>query len=146
MFVAIGRFTNTPASMARAVALLNMIGLFGFAVAVRLYIPSKEREPWLWGLALQAVESLRDPHVEEDLAAVDIDAIPPIALDQPSVPSGPLGGLYLGTGRCLDRPGAPERLVRGGGSGCRHRRSPSAGAGCPDRATGTGGSWARSSA
>ena len=66
-------------------------------------------------------QSIRHPRVEEDLAAVDIDAVPAPALDQPSIPSGPLGGLYMGTGRCGDRPGAPERLVRGGGPCRRHR-------------------------
>ena len=55
LFVAIGRMANTPTSMAHAVVLLNMIGLIGFAGAVRAYLPLKEREPWLWGLALQAV-------------------------------------------------------------------------------------------
>ena len=35
--------------------MLNMIGLIGFAWAVRVYLPAREREPWLWGLALQAV-------------------------------------------------------------------------------------------
>jgi hypothetical protein len=55
MFVAIGRMVKTPTSMARVLVLLNMIGLIGFAGAVRAYIPSREREPWLWGLALQAV-------------------------------------------------------------------------------------------
>jgi len=55
MFVAIGRIVSTPTSMARALVLLNMIGLIGFAGAVRVYLPLREREPWLWGLALQAV-------------------------------------------------------------------------------------------
>ncbi len=55
LFVPIGRIAGTPTSMARAVVLLNMIGLIGFAWAVRAYLPPREREPWLWGLALQAV-------------------------------------------------------------------------------------------
>jgi hypothetical protein len=55
IFVAIGRIATTPTSMARAVGLLNIIGLLGFAWAVRAYIPAREREPWIWGLALQAV-------------------------------------------------------------------------------------------
>jgi hypothetical protein len=54
-FVAIGRMATTPTSMARAVALLNIVGLLGFAAAVRAYLPVREREPWIWGLALQAV-------------------------------------------------------------------------------------------
>ena len=55
IFVAIGRMATTPTSMARAVALLNIVGLLGFAAAVRAYLPVREREPWIWGLALQAV-------------------------------------------------------------------------------------------
>jgi len=55
IFVAIGRIAHSPTSMARVLVLLNMIGLIGFAGAVRAYLPSREREPWLWGLALQAV-------------------------------------------------------------------------------------------
>jgi len=55
VFVPIGRVANTPTSMARVVVLLNMIGLLGFAGAVRAFLPSREREPWVWGLALQAV-------------------------------------------------------------------------------------------
>ena len=39
----------------RTIALLNIIGLLGFAAAVRAYLPAREREPWIWGLALQAV-------------------------------------------------------------------------------------------
>ena len=55
LFVAIGRIANTPLWMARTIALLNIIGLLGFAAAVRAYLPAREREPWIWGLALQAV-------------------------------------------------------------------------------------------
>ena len=55
IFVPIGRMAKTPTSMARVVVLLNMIGLIGFAGAVRAYLPPREREPWIWGLALQAV-------------------------------------------------------------------------------------------
>jgi hypothetical protein len=55
IFVAIGRIATTPTSMARAVALLNIVALLGFAGAVRAYLPVRQREPWLWGLALQAV-------------------------------------------------------------------------------------------
>jgi hypothetical protein len=55
VFVAIGRVANTPTTMARVVVLLNMIGLIGFAAAVRAFVPPAERESWLWGLALQAV-------------------------------------------------------------------------------------------
>jgi hypothetical protein len=55
IFVPMGRIANSPTSMARLIVSLNMIGLIGFAAAVRAYIPSGEREPWLWGLALQAV-------------------------------------------------------------------------------------------
>ena len=73
------------------------------------------------GAGAASGQSLRHPPVEEDLAAVDLDAIAAAALDQPSAPSGPLGCLHVGPGRCLDRPGAPERLVRGGGPGHRHR-------------------------
>jgi hypothetical protein len=54
-FVAIGRAANTPTSMAHAIVLLNIIGLLGFAWAVRDCIPASQREPWVWGLALQAV-------------------------------------------------------------------------------------------
>jgi uncharacterized membrane protein YhaH (DUF805 family) len=55
IFVPIGRIAKTPTSMARVIVLLNMIGLIGFAGAVRAYLAPREREPWLWGLALQAV-------------------------------------------------------------------------------------------
>jgi hypothetical protein len=55
LFVPIGRIAKTPTAMVRAVVFLNMIGLVGFAAAVRAYLPPQEREPWLWGLALQAV-------------------------------------------------------------------------------------------
>jgi hypothetical protein len=55
IFVPIGRLAHTPTSMARVIAFLNTIGLLGFAWAVRAYLPRGEREPWLWGLALQAV-------------------------------------------------------------------------------------------
>ncbi len=55
IFVPIGRIAETPTSMACAIVWLNMIGLIGFAAAVRGYLPPKEREPWVWGLALQAV-------------------------------------------------------------------------------------------
>jgi hypothetical protein len=55
IFVPIGRLAKTPTSMARAIVFLNMIGLIGFAEAVRAYLPAREREPWIWGLALQAV-------------------------------------------------------------------------------------------
>jgi hypothetical protein len=55
IFVPIGRIAVTPTAMARVIVSLNMIGLCGFAVAVRAYLPPQERAPWLWGLALQAV-------------------------------------------------------------------------------------------
>jgi hypothetical protein len=55
MFVPIGRIAKTPTSMARVIVFLNLVGLVGFALAVRAYLPPREREPWLWGLALQAV-------------------------------------------------------------------------------------------
>jgi hypothetical protein len=54
-FVAIGRVAHSPTSMARAVALLNMAGLAAFAASVRLCLPAAQREPWLWGVALEAV-------------------------------------------------------------------------------------------
>jgi hypothetical protein len=46
---------TTPTSMARVVALLNIIGLLGIAGAVRVYLRARQREPWIWGLSLQAV-------------------------------------------------------------------------------------------
>ena len=55
IFVPIGRVASTPTSMARAIAVLNMLGLIGFAAVVRIFLPARAREPWLWGLALQAV-------------------------------------------------------------------------------------------
>ena len=55
IFVPIGRMAGTPTSMARAIVFLNMIGLVGFACAVRAYLPAQEREPWIWGLSLHAV-------------------------------------------------------------------------------------------
>jgi hypothetical protein len=55
IFVAIGRIVHTPTSMARVVAMLNILALVGFAGAVRAYLPAREREPWIWGLALESV-------------------------------------------------------------------------------------------
>ena len=55
IFVPIGRIVDSPTSLAHTVVLLNMIGLIGFAGAVCAYLPFREREQWLWGLALQAV-------------------------------------------------------------------------------------------
>jgi hypothetical protein len=55
VFVAIGRVASSPTSMARAIALLNILGLCAFAATVRGCLPSAEREPWLWGVALEAV-------------------------------------------------------------------------------------------
>jgi hypothetical protein len=55
VFVAIGRVASSPTSMARAIALLNILGLFAFAATVRFCLPSAQREPWLWGVALEAV-------------------------------------------------------------------------------------------
>ena len=55
IFVPIGRIAGTPTSMARVIVFLNMVGLIGFAWAVRAYLRPQEREPWIWGLALQAV-------------------------------------------------------------------------------------------
>ena len=55
IFVATGRIVHTPTSMARVVAMLNILALVGFAGAVRVYLPAREREPWIWGLALQSV-------------------------------------------------------------------------------------------
>jgi hypothetical protein len=53
--VPIGRIATSPTSIARAVGVLNVISLIGFAAAVCAYLPSSEREPWLWGLAFEAV-------------------------------------------------------------------------------------------
>jgi hypothetical protein len=55
IFVPIGRIAVTPTAMARVIVFLNMIGLLGFGVAVRACLPSSDREPWIWGLSLQAV-------------------------------------------------------------------------------------------
>jgi hypothetical protein len=55
IFVPIGRIASTPTSMARIILFINMIALIGFAAAVRRYLPPTQREPWIWGLALQAV-------------------------------------------------------------------------------------------
>ena len=55
IFVATGRIVHTPTSMARVVAMLNILALGGFAGAVRVYLPAREREPWIWGLAFQSV-------------------------------------------------------------------------------------------
>ncbi len=55
IFVPIARVSRSPTSMARVVVLVNMIGLIGFAAAVPAFLPIREREPWIWGLALQAV-------------------------------------------------------------------------------------------
>ena len=121
MFVPIGRIADRPTTMARVVACLNMIGLIGFVAAVRAYLPPREREPWLWGLAHASRQSVRHPDLEEDLAAVDLDALAAPALDRPSISPEPLGCLGLGIGRRPDRPGPPERLVCSGGTGTRHR-------------------------
>jgi len=55
VFIVIGRFVATPTAMARVVAVSNILALLGFAVAVRTLLPVREREPWIWALALQAV-------------------------------------------------------------------------------------------
>ncbi len=55
IFIAIGRIVHTPTDLVRTVVLLNMVGLIGFAAAVRAYLPFREQEPWLWGLAVQSV-------------------------------------------------------------------------------------------
>ena len=44
LFVPIGRMADTPTSMAHVIVLLNMIGLIGFAGAVRAYLPPRRRE------------------------------------------------------------------------------------------------------
>jgi hypothetical protein len=54
-FIVIGRFAPSPTSMARVVQTLNVLALVGFAAAARAFVPAREREPWLWAVALQAV-------------------------------------------------------------------------------------------
>jgi hypothetical protein len=55
IFVAIGRIVSDPTSMVHLIVLLNIIGLIGFAAAIRFCVPASEREPWVWGLAIEAV-------------------------------------------------------------------------------------------
>ncbi len=58
IFIVIGRFVATPTAMARVVAVFNILALLGFAMAVCTLLPDREREPWIWGLAIQAVNPL----------------------------------------------------------------------------------------
>jgi len=123
MFVAIGRMAHTPTSMARVLVLLNMNGLVGFAGVVCAYFPFRQREPWIWGLAQQAVSPFS---IRLSRKIWPPSTLTPFLLllwisHQHRQPSGPLGSLYVGTGRCGDRPGAPERLVCGDELGPRHR-------------------------
>ena len=55
IFVPLGRCVSSPTVMAGVIVFLNIVGLIGFAAAVRAYLPHTEQEPWLWGLSLQAV-------------------------------------------------------------------------------------------
>jgi hypothetical protein len=55
IFIALGLLTSTPTGLALLVGALNVLGLIGFSVAIRGYLPARSREPWLWGIALQAI-------------------------------------------------------------------------------------------
>jgi hypothetical protein len=49
---------ETPPDLARAVQLLNVAALLAFLAFVLTAIPRRQREPWLWSLALWAVNPL----------------------------------------------------------------------------------------
>lgn len=57
-FGAIALFTQTPVQMVQGVMLINVIVLWGFAAFVVRKIPKKQRETWLWGLAIAAINPL----------------------------------------------------------------------------------------
>ncbi len=141
IFVPIGRVASTPTSMARAIAVLNMLGLIGFAAVVRVYLPARAREPWLWGLALQAVSPF----------AIRMSR----KIWPPSILTPFLLVLWVSHRFRLARWGAFTWGLVGALIGQVHlsgwfvardwswaRWSPSGGAGCRDRTTGTGGSRA----
>ena len=86
IFVPIARVSRSPTSMARVVVLVNMIGLIGFAAAVRCLPPDSRARALDLGAGFAGGESLRNPFIEEDLAAVALDAIAPAGLDRPSAP------------------------------------------------------------
>ena len=54
-FVALGRLASTPTRLALVIAVLNVLGLVGFLAPIRAGLPARFREPWVWGIALQAI-------------------------------------------------------------------------------------------
>lgn len=55
VFMAAGRLAPSPMALARWVEVSSVLALIGFAAAARAWVPAAEREPWIWGIALQAV-------------------------------------------------------------------------------------------
>jgi hypothetical protein len=49
---------HDPTDLARAVQVLNVLALLALAAFVRWVVPAGEREPWLWAVALVAVNPL----------------------------------------------------------------------------------------
>jgi hypothetical protein len=49
---------STPVGLAECVQVLNIMALAGFLVFIFHAVPSEQREPWLWGAALWAVNPL----------------------------------------------------------------------------------------
>jgi hypothetical protein len=60
IFILLGLVTNpeTPVDLARAVQFLNITALVAFIAVILRAIPRAERETWLWGAALWAVNPL----------------------------------------------------------------------------------------
>ena len=76
IFVPIARVSQTRRRRWLApLCWLNMIGLIGFAAAVRAYLPIREQRALDLGAGAPGGQSLRDPPVEEDLAAIALDAL-----------------------------------------------------------------------
>ncbi len=55
IFAGLATFAPSPEAMCRASEALNILAIFGFVCVILSQIQPAEREPWLWGLALAAV-------------------------------------------------------------------------------------------
>ena len=49
---------QSPVGLAECVQVLNVVALLGFVIFILRAIPAREREPWLWGAALWAVNPI----------------------------------------------------------------------------------------
>lgn len=60
VFVALGELSRagSPVELARAVQILNIVALAGFAAFALLVAPGERRRQWMWGLALVSVNPL----------------------------------------------------------------------------------------